>query len=236
MAEDKYTRQENPNGAVVYRLNGKLVKTSEVPQEEQDRLSAETPTIPSQEVLDSAKNSEAGNSEEPGGPQEPNANPETYENEIEPTEEKADKANPLAKASPKDPKALDKAKAVEVPEEEVVEVEDTIREDEKPGGPQEPQTLGLALKIDSAEDVDDESGLDVEEQDRASRLRAGLERDEDGMGFKRVNGKTVDIFDQKTPHTAVRYVGGIMVPLTQENYDLKSDVEIVNQLKKLKKI
>lgn len=58
---------------------------------------------------------------------------------------------------------------------------------------------------------------------------------EEGMGFPRVNGKTVDIFDGKTPHTHVKNVGGHMVPLSKENYDTKTDVEILQRLKKLGK-
>lgn len=82
----------------------------------------------------------------------------------------------------------------------------------------------------SPDDVDDESGIDEE----VPTAKANLQ--EEGMGFKRINGKTVDIFDGKTPHDAVRYVGGLMVPLTKENFTTKSDAEILARLKKLGKL
>ncbi len=57
---------------------------------------------------------------------------------------------------------------------------------------------------------------------------------EDGMGYPRVNGKTVDIFDGKTPHTHVRLVGDKTVPLSEENYKTKTDSEIWERLEELK--
>lgn len=56
-----------------------------------------------------------------------------------------------------------------------------------------------------------------------------------GMGFKRVGGKTVSIFSNE-PHTAVKNVGGIMVPLTEAEYKTKTDAEIIAKLKKLGKM
>lgn len=82
----------------------------------------------------------------------------------------------------------------------------------------------------SPDDVDDESGIDEEVVTQKQSLQ------EEGMGFKRVNGKTVDIFDGKTPHEAVRFVGGLTVPVTKENYEKKTDAEILEKLKKLGKL
>lgn len=69
-------------------------------------------------------------------------------------------------------------------------------------------------------------------------------QDEEGMGFKRVGGKTVDIFDGKTPHTVVRNIAGVMVPLSQvsafgdakNDIEPKTDAEIIEKLKKLGKL
>lgn len=101
--------------------------------------------------------------------------------------------------------------------EEVVAVEEVVEEAEvvDPGA--------------SPDDVDDESGIDEEVTVSSSKAQ------EEGMGFKRVKGKTVDIFDGKTPHEAVRFVGGLTVPVTKENYDKKTDAEILAQLKKIGK-
>lgn len=59
---------------------------------------------------------------------------------------------------------------------------------------------------------------------------------EEGMGFPRVNGKTVDIFDGKTPHTHIKNVAGFVVPLSEESFNTKTDVEIMEKLKELGKI
>jgi len=58
---------------------------------------------------------------------------------------------------------------------------------------------------------------------------------EEGMGFPRIDGKTVDIFNSK-PHEVVKYIGGLMVPLTEENYKTKTDAEIIEKLKALGKL
>lgn len=80
-----------------------------------------------------------------------------------------------------------------------------------------------------------ESDQDQKEQAETNPYRKAVPQSDAGMGeFKRVGGKTVDIFDQKTPHTDVRYVGGLMVPLSKENYESKSDAEIYERLEELK--
>ena len=80
-----------------------------------------------------------------------------------------------------------------------------------------------------------ESDQDNKDPEETNPYRRSVPSGEPGMGdFKRVKGKTVDIFDQKTPHTDVRYVGGLMVPLSRENYESKSDAEIYERLQELK--
>ena len=196
-----YEKVVDDKGVVRYKLDGKFVKGSEVPEDVKSDL-------------ENAKSAQDLNQGDPVPGQGKQEVPDTSASE--PTEGTPDVrgGDILAPDAP------------------------GIREDEKPGGPQEPTSVQatLAPAIDSADDVDDESGEDVEEQDRAARLAAGRDQDEAGMGFKRVKGKTVDIFDNKTPHTRVRFVAGVMVPLSQENFENKSDGEIIEQLRKLKKI
>ena len=79
-----------------------------------------------------------------------------------------------------------------------------------------------------------ESDQDNKDSEETNPYRRSVPASEPGMGdFKRVKGKTVDIFDQKTPHTDVRYVGGLMVPLSKKNYESKSDAEIHERLEEL---
>ena len=80
-----------------------------------------------------------------------------------------------------------------------------------------------------------ESDQDNKDPEETNPYRRSVPASEPGMGeFKRVNGKTVDLFDGKTPHTDVRYVGGLMVPLSRKNYESKSDAEIYERLEELK--
>jgi hypothetical protein len=92
-------------------------------------------------------------------------------------------------------------------------------------------------------DVNDEDGEDEPEQPRAPRsnrlrrTRPGeSEQDEEGMGFPRKNGKTVDIFDGKTPHTELVNIDGIMVPLSKESYDNKTNADIRKKLQDMGKL
>jgi hypothetical protein len=56
-----------------------------------------------------------------------------------------------------------------------------------------------------------------------------------GMGFPALKGKTVSIFSD-VPHETVKNIGGILVPMTMEEYKNKSDAEIMVRLKELGKI
>ncbi len=53
------------------------------------------------------------------------------------------------------------------------------------------------------------------------------------MGFPRKNGKTSDVFDINVPHTHLKLVGGITVPLSAENFKTKSEGQILKRLKEL---
>lgn len=64
-------------------------------------------------------------------------------------------------------------------------------------------------------------------------FRSTVPQTKPGMGFPRVNGKTVDIFDGKTPHTHLKLVGGITVPLSAESFRSKGDNQIMARLKEL---
>jgi hypothetical protein len=70
----------------------------------------------------------------------------------------------------------------------------------------------------------------------ASDTEDGEDDPDDGMGFPRVNGKTVDLFDGKTPHTHVKNVAGFIVPLSRQSYDTRTEAEIIDRLKELGKL
>lgn len=64
-------------------------------------------------------------------------------------------------------------------------------------------------------------------------FRSHVPQSKPGMGFPRVNGKTVDIFDGKTPHTHTKNVGGLLVPLSAASYRSKSDGQITSRLSEM---
>ena len=107
----------------------------------------------------------------------------------------------------------------------------------------EGMTGDTSAKTDSNGERDDETkdtpAPEVEEKkeevEETNPCKKPVPSSEAGMGdFKRVKGKTVDIFDGKTPHTHVRYVSGLMVPLSEASYKNKTEAEIYEQLEKLK--
>lgn len=65
------------------------------------------------------------------------------------------------------------------------------------------------------------------------RFRSKVPQSKPGMGFPRKNGKTSDIFDINVPHTHLKLVGGITVPLSAENFKTKSEGAILKRLKEL---
>lgn len=56
-----------------------------------------------------------------------------------------------------------------------------------------------------------------------------------GMGFPAAKGKTLSIFSD-VPHETVKNIGGVLAPLTHEEYATKTDAEIIIRLKELGKI
>lgn len=103
---------------------------------------------------------------------------------------------------------------------------------------EEPQQDGPTESTEEDEEVEeastDEEGDGLDE-DLTARVRAA-EQSPEGMGYPMVNGKTVDIFDMKTPHTEVRYVNGHTVPLSEKNYKTKSVEQIIQRLREIGKI
>jgi len=65
------------------------------------------------------------------------------------------------------------------------------------------------------------------------RFRSKVPQSQPGMGFPRKNGKTVDIFDLETPHTHVKLVAGVTVPLSAESFKTKGDLAIQKRLAEL---
>lgn len=85
-------------------------------------------------------------------------------------------------------------------------------------------------------DTDEELAAKAQRAPRTATFKSKTPQTEEGFGFPRKGGKTVDIFDGKTPHTHVRVVEGfhVPVPLSAQNYNEKTDQEILDRLEELK--
>lgn len=125
--------------------------------------------------------------------------------------------------------------------------------EEQPEGTQVDElgdVIDPSTETDDSEDEDaptntneDEDTADDEPAEEEAPATAAVPQDEEGFGFPRRNGKTTSIFSNK-PHEVVRYVSGVMVPLTRleaegdpaNDVAPKSDAEIIAKLKKMKKL
>ena len=77
------------------------------------------------------------------------------------------------------------------------------------------------------------SARTVVDDEPVERFKSKVPQSTAGMGFPRKNGKTVDIFDLKTPHTHTKLVAGVTVPLSAENFKSKGEIAIVRRLEEL---
>src|SRR5690606_32801376 len=64
-------------------------------------------------------------------------------------------------------------------------------------------------------------------------FRSKVPQSSPGMGFPRKNGKTVDIFDLKTPHTHVKLIVTLAVQLSAESFRTKTEGQIQARLQEL---
>lgn len=75
-----------------------------------------------------------------------------------------------------------------------------------------------------------EAATDEEKEEAKRAFQSNTPQSEPGMGFPRKDGKTVDFFDGETPHTHVRNIAGFIVPLSEKNYNEKTDEQIYKKL------
>ena len=83
--------------------------------------------------------------------------------------------------------------------------------------------------------ADDDTTADETSPAPAPEAVETVPQTDEGMGFKRSKGKTLSVFSNK-PHETVKNVAGVMVPMTVEEYNTKTDAEIVEKLKSLGKL
>lgn len=107
--------------------------------------------------------------------------------------------------------------------------------EETPSAPKPPKTRQNRAKQNITDDEVKGSEVDDEpvETKKVNPYRKAVPQSEKGFGFPRKNGKTGDIFDVNVPHTQVRAVAGMLVPVSDENYKTKTDEEIYTRLEEL---
>ena len=109
---------------------------------------------------------------------------------------------------------------------------DASEEDSAPVPPAAPAPAPAAPKTKDAEDA--QKAADAKKSTGTSRAKKS-DTYIGGMGFPARDGKTLSILSD-VPHEIVKNVGGIVVPLTNEEYKNASDVDIIERLKELGKI
>lgn len=102
---------------------------------------------------------------------------------------------------------------------------------------------GVVPATDRNTDNKEQTGNQESDQDNKDPVETNpykreTPQSEKGFGFPRKGGKTVDIFDGKTPHTHLRLIEGyhLPVPLSEKSQNTKSDAEIYDRLVELELI
>ena len=146
--------------------------------------------------------------------------------------------NAEAAAARKEQEAADKKVAEEKAAREAEEKAAADAKAKEEAARREAEEDGLEDDDPNAPDEETDEDLEARRQAELDAVAAASDptpQSEPGMGYKRVKAKTVSIFSNK-PHETVKNVAGVMVPLTLEEYESKTDAEIIEQLRKLKKI
>lgn len=132
---------------------------------------------------------------------------------------------PAEPAEPAEPEAPAEEEAEPAPAE--AETDDSEVEEAAPDP--------AASSDDEADDEADEDSEEGDGIDTEMQAAPVSKTDESGMGFPMdKQGRTLSIFSKKV-HETVKYINGIMVPMTMEEYNKKSDKDILAKLKKLGK-
>jgi Ni,Fe-hydrogenase I large subunit len=192
------------NNRQYYRLNRQFVAKKNVPQEVLDALTPENIVDENGLVVVYQKNDDA---------QQP-----TEEN----TKEIADKGNKLER--------IDQSDNTEDKQKESENADDS-ENDSDAAAPNDDAEKGDEQAIEKAEEKAPEKPARAAEP--VDPFRSRVPQSKPGMGFPRANGKTVDIFDGQTPHTHLKLVGGVTVPLSAESFRSKSDNQIMQRLSEL---
>lgn len=119
---------------------------------------------------------------------------------------------------------------VETDAEKAIREKNEAEAEEKAEKTRKEKTAAARKKAQEAADDDDEDEED--EPGDSNPHRKFVPQSEKGFGFPRKNGLTGDIFDVSIPHTTVRLVEGLMVPLSEKNKN-RTDAEIYNRLVEL---
>lgn len=240
------------NGNMRYRLNRVFVKEDKVPETVKEILTTdnivdENGTVIVEQKNDEAKKDTANAAEEADKAEDPKESEGAPEDEKSEDKEPADAEEP-AEDEPTTPSPSGESSAPEVDDsanengeedEDADPGKDPTGEDDKPRPPA-PDVAAADEESDAEARAKEFRAAKEKASQRARRapqpvdkFRSRVPQSNPGMDFPRYNGKTVDIFDMKTPHVQVKLVGGKTVPLSQKNFDTKTDAQIIKRLKEL---
>jgi len=246
MAEPQFKKIQDHNGSTRYMKNGKFVDVKKVPAATLETIEA----AGFNQLVD-----EDGNLIEPGDGVEGKLGKDADASDLENDEDDLDEDETEDEDEESGEEDDDESEDEDEEESDEEESDDEEEEDDE-SSDDEVDATPAAAEPDASEKPkkkfkSPEAGampiaptpaaaaavrqakIDKKKQ-KKEKLRPGqVPQSDPGMGFPRVDGKTVDIFDKKTPHTHVRNVQGVMVPLSEENYNTKTDAEVMDQLAKL---
>lgn len=231
-----YDMIQQKNGTVRYRLNKVFISPDKIPEEIKSIMTLDNIVDENGMILVDQKNEASKVAEEED-------TTDTLQRIDGPAEEETPADEPDTTGADAEAASVEPAdQAAPAVDDSANEGADDADEDEE--GDIEKMLDAVEKTDTTAPETVTEAAPEVKKQKATARVRkiasdpvetfkSKVPQSHPGMGFPRVNGKTVDLFDGVTPHTKVKLVGGQMVPLSEESFKTKTEGQIIARLKEL---
>lgn len=224
-------------GQTRYRLNKNFIGADKVPEEIKKVLTTDNIVDENGMVVVDQKNPEAN---KPTEDNETDLNDEgsstslTRVDQDPPADDPADDGDDEPDQDPPvTPPVIDDSANQEGGDDETSTSQDTTKNTTPPVVDTTPTPDPKAADPAPKEKAPRKSTRTAAADEPVEKFKSKVPQSSPGMGFPRKNGKTVDIFDLKTPHTKVQLVGGLPVPLSEESYKTKTETQIKRRLEEL---
>jgi hypothetical protein len=239
-------------GQLRYRLNKNFIGADKVPENiksvltannivdengmvvvDQKNEAAQAPTDENQEDIDSEEGKTSLNRVDQDPPEDGDKAEDPADDGSEPDTPDQDppQTDPVPPAAP--PVVDDSANDEEGDDENETSTSDTDKDPTAPVAGTTPTPDPKTPEPAAKEKTPRKSTRTAAPDEPVEKFKSKVPQSSPGMGFPRKNGKTVDIFDLKTPHTKVQLVGGLPVPLSEESYKTKTETQIKRRLEEL---